>query len=241
LVSKSSEGLDLKAYSRELDERRLSTIYDLTGKLPEQMLERAWRKLPVKKGGMHFILGCKGRRQKFGVDDRGVVFIPKRWNVRLKGRYSDRFLWDGDAIAYALGLPEKEPEERRLEQGFLPILYARWIEDGIVYEQETFTTLLLKNLLEDLKDEGSIDGDDPVVCMVRITVTSQSLTRKRVRLQLSSTIKKNWRERVGEHEKLVHFAGLIFAEPEGVDAVRKLRFMLDINDKGLVQTDRGLA
>ncbi|MEM1990353.1 MAG: hypothetical protein QW782_06950, partial [Candidatus Bathyarchaeia archaeon] len=134
LISKSSENLSLKECNARLSEKGLTTIYNLVERMPEQTLERAWMEMPTKKRSIHFIIGCKGRRQKIGVDTRGAVFIPKLWNIRVKGKYSDRFLWDGDTILFSFGFPGSEPEERRLENDYLPIIYGKWVEDGITYE-----------------------------------------------------------------------------------------------------------
>lgn len=239
LISKASEKPRLEAYKRELSERGLTSIYDLIQKMPEQTLERAWREMPTKKKSIHFIVGCKGRRQKFGVDTRGVVFIPKLWNVRVKGKYSDRFLWDGDTIAYGFGLPDSEPEERMLEDGFLPIVRAKWVEDGIICEQEVFATLLFKNVLDDLKGEEFIDGDDPIVCMVKLTFTSQALTRKNLSLKLKSICKNHWRDAKGMEEQLVYDNGLVYAlHPEKTPSQR-FRYMLNLKGRGDVKTLNG--
>lgn len=147
LVSRSSDGVELRTYEKELANAGMVTVYDLVNRMPEQTLERAWRELPPKSGDIHFIMGCKGRRQKFGIDDRGVFFFPKLWNVKVKGKCSHRFLWEGGAIAYSFGLPLTKAEERHLMRGFLPIVYAKWVEDGVVYEQESFVTTLFKDLL----------------------------------------------------------------------------------------------
>ena len=240
LISKPSENLNLKNYSRELSRQGLTTIYDLTGKMPEQTLEKAWREMPAKKRGIHFILGCKGRRQKIGVNTRGVVFIPKLWNIRVKGKYSDRFLWDGDAVAYGFGLPNLEPEDRYLEEGFMPIIHAKWVDDGIIYEQEAFATLLFKNILDDLKGEDMVDGDDPIVCMAKITVSSQALSRKTVSLRLTSTCKGSWREDKGAEEKLTYESGLVYATCPDAQC-KRLRYMLDAQGRGEVEgAGRGL-
>ena len=235
LVSKTSENLSLKTYGSEILKQGLTTIYDLVNKMPEQSLNRSWREMPAKKRGIHFILGCKGRRQKFGVNTRGVVFIPKLWNVRVKGKYSHRFLWDGDTISFDFGLPNLEPEDRHLEDDFIPIIYAKWFNDGIVYEQEAFATLLFKNILDDLKGEDVIDGDDPIVCMVKITASSQALSHKTVSLKLSSICKGNWREEKGVKEKLMYNGGLVYAMYPDIHR-KRLRYVLDINGRGEVKT-----
>lgn len=235
LISKKSKKLKLEAYECELSEKGLASIYDLIEKMPEQTLERAWREMPTKKKSIHFIVGCKGRRQKFGVDTRGVVFVPKLWNIRVKGKYSDRFLWDGDTIAYGFGLPDSEPEERTLEGDFLPIVRAKWVEDGIIYEQEAFATLLFKDILEDLKGEEFIDGDDPTVCMVKLTFKSQALSRKNLSLKLTSTCKSHWRDVKGVVEQLTFKDGYVYAlNPEKPS--RRFRYMLDLKGRGEVKS-----
>jgi len=107
LVSRSSDSVDLRSYVNELAEKGSATVYDLISRMPEQTLKRAQEELPAKKKGIHFIVSCKGRRQKFGIDTRGTVFCPKLWNVRdgvpeysLRSKYAGRFLWDNDTITY---------------------------------------------------------------------------------------------------------------------------------------------
>jgi len=238
LISKSSENISLRAYSDVLSGKRLATIYDMIDKMPEQSLERAWREMPAKRRSIHFILGCKGRRQKIGVDTRGAIFIPKLWNLRVKGKYSDRFLWDGDTVTYGFGFPDRDPDERWLEDEYLPIVHAKWIEDGVVFEQEAFATLLLKNLLDDLKGEEMIDGDDPIVCMMKITLFSQSLSPKTISLKLSSLCKRNWRDAKGVEEQLKYEDGLVYALCQDHPA-KRLRYILDICGRGEVKDSDG--
>jgi len=234
LVSRTVDNADLRTRGRELAEQKGTTLFDLIDMMPEQTLERAWRELPAEARDIHFIVGCKGRRQKFGVNARGMVFFPKCWNVRVKGKYSERFLWDGDAITYIFGFPDTEPEGRNLEGGFLPIIYAKWVEDGIIYEQEAFATLLFKDVLDDLKGEEKIDGDDPVVCMTKTTVTSQSPTCKRVNLKLASIDKSQWKDVYGVSEPLEYRDGFVFATDTKKPAEKRLRYLFDTNGKGEV-------
>ena len=235
LISQASEKTSLTAYKSELAEKGLTTVYELIKKMPEQTLKRAWEELPRKKRSIYFIVGCKGRRQKFGVDTRGRVFFPKLWNVKVKGKYSDRFLWDGDAITYSFGFPNTEPEERHLEKGFLPIIYAKWVEDGIIYEQEAYATLLFKDVLNDLKGEEMIDGDDPIVCMVKMTITSQSPSPKNVNLKIASILKAHWRDLAGVSEQLSFKDGFVFALYREKTPKQRLRYFLDMNGKGNIQ------
>jgi len=247
LVSRSSDDVELKVHANELAQSGLSTVYDLINSLPEQTLERAWEEMPAKKRGMHFIVSCKGRRQKFGISTRGAVFCPKLWNVqgrtpeyRLRSKYADRFLWERDTIAYSFGFPDVEPEKRHLLEGSLPIIYARWVEDGIMYEQEAFATLLFKDVLDDLEAEKNIDGDDPVACMVKITLTSQSPSRKKVNLKLASVSKEQWRDLTGVSERLEYRDGLIFALFRGGKPEQRLRYFLNTKGRGNIQAGYSL-
>lgn len=230
--------MDLRSYINEVAEKGSTTVYDLISRMPEQTLKRAQEELPAKKKGIHFIVSCKGRRQKFGIDTRGMVFCPKLWNVRdgvpeysLRSKYANRFLWDNDTITYNFGFPDIEPEGRHLERGYLPIIYAKWVEDGVVYEQEAFATLLFKDVLGDLNGEEMIDGDDPIACMVKITITSQSPSCKKVNLKLASIAKGDWRDLTGVSEWLEYKDGFVFASPRESISERRLRFFLDTKDK----------
>jgi len=153
----------------------------------------------------------------------------------LRSKCADRFLWEGDTITYSFGLPDAEPEKRHLQDGFLPIIYAKWVEDGVVYEQEAFATLLFKNALDDLEGEEMIDGDDPVACMAKITLTSQSPSRRKVSLKLASVSKEQWRDLTGISEWLQYKDGFVFTRHRGSKHEQRLRYFLDTNGRGNIQ------
>jgi hypothetical protein len=226
LISASAWNVSLEGFKRQLAQSPEGAIYDLIHKMPEQTLQKAWAEMPPKGRGIHFIMSCKGRRQKFGVDTHGHVFCPKLWNFRVKGKYSDRFLWADDTICYGFGFPEREPDERHLEGDLLPIIYSKWLEDDIAYEQEAFATLLFKDALGDLESEDSIDGDDPVALMVKMTLSSRGPSPKAVTLDLTSTCKKYWGDQTGRSEKLEVKGEMVFASSNA------LRYYVDANGRG---------
>ncbi|MEM1990354.1 MAG: hypothetical protein QW782_06955, partial [Candidatus Bathyarchaeia archaeon] len=95
---------------------------------------------------------------------------------------------------------------------------------------------LFKDLLNDLKGEEMIDGDDPIACIVKITLSSQCLSPKTVDLKLSSICKAMWRDTEGVKERLAYKSGLVYALCLEKNArYRRFRYILDINGRGEIK------
>ena len=158
---------------------RGKTTLQRVAEMPEQTWERAWAEMP-RKGRLYFVLGCEGGRQKFRLEPNGDLALPQNFIRRVPGRDTDRLLWLGERLTVRFGLPE--PEARRLVDGYLPIMQSEWVTAPIAYRQEAFATWLLS----DIADEGEKQGDDPVVAMLRFTLSNVGRAPEVARLSLQT-------------------------------------------------------
>ncbi|MCU0522778.1 MAG: hypothetical protein MUF84_19080 [Anaerolineae bacterium] len=205
--------------------RRGKTTLQRVAEMPEQTWERAWAEMP-RKGRLYFVLGCEGGRQKFRLEPNGDLALPQNFVRRVPGRDTDRLLWRGERLTVRFGLPE--PEVRQLADGYLPIMQSEWITSPIAYHQEAFATWLLR----DIADASEKQGDDPVVSLLRFTLTNVGQAPEVARLTLQTAD-------AGGAERLQVDCGLIQALYEGE---RRLRLLLDSCGRGsLQQAEQGLV
>lgn len=136
-------------------------VYDLVSEAPEQSLGQAWSDMPPK--GRHYIpLSFEGGRQHFGLDENGIVFCARNWIAQIRGKDTDKCLWDGDYIRFTFGLPGVVTR-RTLVDGALPIVESEFGDETLRYVQEAFVTPL-----EGVPRAGArIWADDPLVLLMR--------------------------------------------------------------------------
>jgi len=224
LVTKATDDIDYAKFLHEWEAEHANTLYDRIKELPEQTFEKAEKEMPKKRGRGYMPLGCEGGRQKFGVDVNGDVFCRRNWIPRVKGKDTDRLLWDGGEIRYSFGLPNVEPTLRQVEDGYLPIIHTKWEADNVVYEQTAFATLLGANILSGER----MQGDDPTILLAKVTLTNSGDESKIVNLSLKS--------KCDVEEKLDKRDGFVFAtnyEPN------RMRYFVDIADKGVFKSEDG--
>ncbi|MBM3212045.1 hypothetical protein FJZ33_07490, partial [Candidatus Poribacteria bacterium] len=225
LVTKHRDNISYKAFREEWEKNHKLTVYDRIKNLPEQTYNKSWNDMPKKKSRGFMPVGCDGGRQKFAVDQNGDVFYRKNWISRVKGKDTDRILWDGEEIRHSFGFPNVEPIMRHRIDGYLPMIYGRWEDQGIAYEQTAFVTLLGKDVLSGER----MEGDDPTILLAKITLTNLQNNSQTVRLHLKS--------KCSVEEKLEEENGFIFAanyEP------RRMRYFLDTAGKGLFKMEDSL-
>ena len=182
LVTKAADNISYASFKKECKSSHKETVYDMIKELPEQTYEKAWNDMPKKTSRGFMPLGCDGGRQKFGVGENGEVFCPKNWIPRVKGKDTERLLWDGREIRYSFGFPEVEPTARYIEDGYLPIIHAEWKSDGIIYRQSALVTLLEDDILRD----ELMQGDDLTILLAKVTLENLSDDTKIVSLKLGS-------------------------------------------------------
>ncbi|MBM3235868.1 hypothetical protein FJZ31_06170 [Candidatus Poribacteria bacterium] len=234
LVTKAAADVSYSSFKEEWESNHQPTLYDRIKALPEQTFEKAWNDMPKKKSRGFMPLGCDGGRQKFGVDQNGDVFCPKNWIPRVKGKDTDRLLWEGREIRYRFGFPAVEPTSRYIEKGYLPIIHSKWEADSIVYEQSAFVTLLGADILSGER----MQGDDPTILLVKVTLTNTGDDLRTVNLSLKS--------KHDVEEKLEARDGFVFAIKRSTEEDKNflyepkmMRYFVDIMDKGLLKSADG--
>ena len=225
LVTKAADNISYESFRKEWEADHRASLYDRIKELPEQTFEKAWNDMPEKNSRGFMPLGCDGGRQKFGVGENGDVFCPKNWIPRVRGRDTDRLLWEGRQIRYTFGFPDVKPTERHLEDGYLPIIYGKWEADSVVYEQSAFATLLGADILSGER----MQGDDPTVLLAKVTLTNRSAGKK-ISLKLNS--------RCDAQETLEIADGFVFAtnyQP------KRMRYYMETSRGDFIPGDDGLV
>lgn len=167
IVIQQTKTKKFKSYSdaiEKLKQSRSRSIYDLVFDESEQSLERALREQPPKKGNIYMPLGTEGGRQRFGIQPDGNIFCVNDRIDYPVGRDTGRLHWDGNRMEFDLGLPNKKPIKRELEEQCLPIIHTVWEDNGIRYTQTAFVTRLTPG---DLGFPG-MQSDDTAVLIVKI-------------------------------------------------------------------------
>lgn len=137
------------------------TIYDRIAGQPEQSVAQALSEMPPKRP-MHIIIGCEGRRQKFGVDPGGDLFAREGFLRKVPGADTPRLRWPGKDFRLKLFWNEMTPEGRSVEAGHLPLLRARYVRGDLEIEQEVCATVL-GGIAKPVR------GDDAVAALMRLT------------------------------------------------------------------------
>lgn len=236
LVTSNADSIDYSTFKEEWKAKGEKTLYDRIKDLPEQTLERAWNDMP-EKSQFYIVLGCEGGRQKFAVDPNGDVSCPRNRIHSIQGKDTDRLLWEGNRIWYRFGFPyvpplgkgvggfNVKPSERYVEEGYLPIIHAKWMDGVVSYEQVAYATLLEGDILSDEKTEG----DDTVILMSAITLANTGDKPRDAHLSLSTNDDNG-------DETLQFRDGFICATGYESD---RLRCFLDIAGKGAVTSNDG--
>lgn len=225
IISRADREISLALYDEEWRRNHMPTLYERIESLPEQTWEDAWANMPPKRSRMYFVIGCEGARQKFRVHPNGDVWICENFIRRVPGKDTPRLGWEGHALNFSFGFPAVEPGWRMILEDYLPIIQTSWVDDGVCYEQEAFADWLFGDMLVE-----RMAGDDPVVAMLKVTLTNQSSVAKKVKLQIAA------REDDRAPEKLIARDKLVYTE-NGV-----LRLLWDSNGTGyLSDSTEGLA
>jgi len=177
LVTRAQENV---RYSPEFVEslKTGKCVYDRVLDMPEQSLSRAVSSMPAKTP-MHFIIGCEGARQKFGVCTNGDVFGMPTYIRTIPGRDTGRLPWKGDAFTLRFGLDDAPVRERSLERGYLPIVRTVHACGSVEIEETAFASPLEQSILD-----GEIEGDDPLVAMIRMRFVNAGSDSEAVHLRI---------------------------------------------------------
>jgi hypothetical protein len=98
-----------------------------------------------------------------------VTSVGRWFNVQPSERDSKRKGWQGDQLRISLGFPDDTLRGgRRLEEGYLPLLYTWWQDGPIYYEQASVLDALDADL-------NNIALDDPTVLLVRVRMVKSPI------------------------------------------------------------------
>jgi hypothetical protein len=222
LVTNADDNIDYQTFKKEWEANHKKTVYDMIFDLPEQTYSKSWNDMPKKRGRGFMPLGCDGGRQKFGVEPNGDVFYPKNYIARVKGKDTDRLLWEGSWIRYSFGFPNVDLKERYIEDGYLPIIHAIWENDGITYSQSAFATTLGQDILSD----ELMQGDDPTILLAKVTLGNMANETQNVTLKLKA--------KCDIEEILEEDNGFVYAvnyDP------KRLRYLIDTMGDGSITSD----
>jgi len=137
--------------------------YDAIAREPEQSLARALREQPPKEP-MHFIVGCEGGRQKFGLAPNGDLFAREGFIRRVAGRDTDRLGWEGPGWALRFGWDGWLRTARRIARGYLPLHEIRFSRGPLDVTQEALAAPIAHSILA-----GPLQGDEALACLLRLT------------------------------------------------------------------------
>jgi len=139
------------------------SCYDRILQQPEQGLKGAMRGQQPKEP-MHFIVGCEGARQKFGVAPNGDIFTWIGYIREVQAGDTPRVGWEDLGCALRFGWDDWLPNGRRLVNGYLPLLEAAYTKGALDVQQDVFATPLDQSILS-----GPIAGDAVIACLCRLT------------------------------------------------------------------------
>ena len=219
-IARADDYAGLAVMRARWEARRGKTVFQRVSELPEQTWERAWAEMP-QKGRFYFVLGCEGARQKYRLEPNGDLLLPQNYVRKVRGKDSNRLLWQGETLRYSFGLPE--PTTRALAEGYLPIMQTGWATSPIAYAQEAFATWLLPQH----QDPSRRPGDDPVVSLLCFKLMNVSRGPAVARVSIGTADARG-------DESLQSEGGLVFA----FDGPRKLlRLALDTGGSGILRPE----
>lgn len=133
-------------------------------KAPEQTYDRARREIPelsvMEREPYHTLylpLAPDASWQKFGFEWGGGIYMNKHL-TKAKGKELERCNWAGDRFQWSFGtgkdpvyLRDDKKSHLSILDDYLPVAQADWIDEGLLYREEGFATLL----------EGPLSPYDP--------------------------------------------------------------------------------
>jgi hypothetical protein len=215
LVSAAAANVRLADYEASWQAGRAPNLYQRIADLPEQTWEQAWANMPPKRSRMYYTLGGEGSRQKFRVDPEGDVRLYENYIRRAPGRDTPRLGWQGSELRFSFGFPAVEPGYRAILEDYLPVIRTVWVKDGLCFEQEACAAWLSGS-----PQVERMQGDDPLVAMLRICLTNTTAQARTAALELRATIDGETVETLREQD------GLVFS------SAGPLRLLWDSNGAG---------
>ena len=175
LITNAEDPITLEQYRQSLRTNFTGqSVYERVKDETEQTLSRAWGDMPLKHP-LFFVHGLPGDRNTMRQRPNGEIEVTSvgRWfsEVQPSERDSKRKAWKGNELRISLGFPDGTLRGgRRLEEGYLPLLYTWWQDGPIYYEQASVLDALDSDL-------NNIALDDPTVLLVRVRMVNVSDTK----------------------------------------------------------------
>ena len=186
-------------------------IYRRVEEMPEQNLPRAWSSIP-QKVRIYMPVCVEGGRQYFRLHADGMIMHDKAWLNRVKSTDTPKADWS-KAITLRFGIPLGQRSGATIEDGYLPIPTTWWENNGLRVTQTIFATTMAGKL----PPEGRVPGDEPLACMVKLTITNYNGEARKLRLPLRSHLVERgdmatWAEIIADeklYEPLVDKDGVV--------------------------------
>lgn len=187
-----------KGYADAADLNHGETIRQKITSETEQNYERARKEIPeldpTQRDPRHSLkymylpLAVDANWQKFAIIWGGNILIDKR-RTRAQGQEYTRCNWRGEELRWEIGTG-KTPSFNRTKDNcqlatlhnFLPVVINRWNDDGLIFEEEAFATLLYGPLspFDPQRDEQT-----PAVLMMKLVISNPSSAAKQAHLWLA--------------------------------------------------------
>ncbi len=161
---------------------------------PEQTYDRACREISSlsvmecgKKQVIYLPIAADASWQKFGFEWGGSFFMDKK-RTKAKGRELERCNWQGNELHWYIGTGE-EPVYLRNDtvshtsflNDYLPVTETTWNQEGLLYREEAFATLL-EGPLSPYDEQRS--EQTPAVLMIKLEVSNPSGEEKNAHVWL---------------------------------------------------------
>ena len=176
--------------------RKGQTIRERIPREPEQTYARASREIPAlnvmlrEDGGKLYIpLAADASWQKFAFEWGGGFYMNKR-STKAKGNELTRCNWNGNELRWWIGTG-KDPVYNRDDKnshmsvmnGYMPVAEVSWNQDGIIYKEEAFASLLEGPLSPYDKDRNE---QTPAILMIRLKIENPSFENKSAHVWLKA-------------------------------------------------------
>lgn len=157
-ISHADDSTEFEEYRDRV--KGLRTISEMVGERPEQSFRSAFFGQP-RPHVVNFNFGCKHNRHGFFLEANGDIILHKNNVTRIPGKDTPRFKCKGNG-RFFFGL-ERWCTVCRFNDPSPSLVYnIHCRKDDLLLEQKSLSVPLLQSILK-----GDLEGDDPVVGLIR--------------------------------------------------------------------------
>ena len=183
-----------KTLFAEADIIKGNTVREKLAEEPEQTYVRASREIPklnvmLRRGGgkLYLPLAADASWQKFCLEWGGGFFMNKH-RTKAKGKELERCNWRNDELHWLIGTGEEpvyvrddKTSHMSILDDYLPVSHVTWNQEGLIYREEGFATLLEGPLSpnDELRNEQT-----PAILMIKLEVENPTLEEKTAHIWL---------------------------------------------------------